>query len=808
MTHCECNLETRNRFEPDNRFIGDIEDGKRYPYGVYTKCEADARFLKKSEVPEIPEIEDLKEEIESKADKSELEGLQTALSITNKLNPEFIDYSSEFAKVSNTEKASWNDKLEYAGSGLTKSGTTINHSNAVAAKTVPAFSQITYDTQGHITGSADATAAQLEAINSGATAGKIAAIETIDTKTADLQGQIDQIVISAAEESVVAPEVAAARVGTDGTEYSTLKNRLDAENTAYTQMVSGFTENLEELGNKVISQTPNLYIPGYTERENGYMALPNATTITPSSSYITLKVKVKPNTKYTITHQRHWGGFFDYSGNNVGHMGGNSEDFYDYTVETPANTAYMWVVVPASENLSAFMIVEGTALPADPVMGKLYLQNYINIPQSIPLINMSDSRHITFDITTKSIAIPQCSIVHGTSGKSFAGKTLNLKDTPTDNSSWALLYDYDLNDIVVAKWKGPFSYPVIGMVYYNKIYFNGVLENQIIYMDDGVEISTSVANANAYIQLSDSQKIVYNYDNKTLLIPAPAFTIINNKGVARPNPITLELSSVLVSGACMLWCTTDGEIYATSWNGDKRHNKSDSLLGSIYHRNVVIFGAKEEDIVVKDSTVCFFGDSITAGVHTTKTYHMYFAEWGGFVCKNYGIGGTGYVKTISGDTVTGGGAEGIGTSIAQSGDNTVIDIMRNVDEITKCVIFSGTNDFGSSIDIGAFRTAVQNTLDYALTRTPYILVITPIMRENYKTRINNVGKKLVDYSNVVIEECNNRGIAYVDGMSVSLNPDNASYKSTFIPDGLHPNATGHTMLARKMYSDFLAAMAK
>lgn len=124
MAHYECNLETRNRFEPDNRFIGDIEDGKRYPYGVYTKCEADARFLKKSEVPEIPEIE---EELEKKADKetvalltavvetkasiADVQGLQPKLSESNKLNPEYIEYNSTHATVTNTEKTSWNEKV-------------------------------------------------------------------------------------------------------------------------------------------------------------------------------------------------------------------------------------------------------------------------------------------------------------------------------------------------------------------------------------------------------------------------------------------------------------------------------------------------------------------------------------------------------------------------------------------------------------------------------------------------------------------------------------------------------------------------
>ena len=57
-----------------------------------------------------------------------------------------------------------------------------------------------------------------------------------------LQGQINQIEISASAEAVVAPEVAAARVSENGTEYTTLKERLDTENenlnTAVNQLVT------------------------------------------------------------------------------------------------------------------------------------------------------------------------------------------------------------------------------------------------------------------------------------------------------------------------------------------------------------------------------------------------------------------------------------------------------------------------------------------------------------------------------------------------------------------------------------------
>lgn len=72
----------------------------------------------------------------------------------------------------------------------------------------------------------------------------------------DLQGQIDQIVISASAESVVAPEVAAARVGTDGTSYQTLKARLDAEYGALTDEQTNLKSDLDELiGKKPVSFT-------------------------------------------------------------------------------------------------------------------------------------------------------------------------------------------------------------------------------------------------------------------------------------------------------------------------------------------------------------------------------------------------------------------------------------------------------------------------------------------------------------------------------------------------------------------------
>lgn len=79
-----------------------------------------------------------------------------------------------------------------------------------------------------------ATDAMIAAINA-VLSGK-ANTTDVNTAVADLQAQIDQIEISASAESVVAPEVAAARVDADGTQYSTLKGRLDASDIRVSEL--------------------------------------------------------------------------------------------------------------------------------------------------------------------------------------------------------------------------------------------------------------------------------------------------------------------------------------------------------------------------------------------------------------------------------------------------------------------------------------------------------------------------------------------------------------------------------------------
>lgn len=57
--------------------------------------------------------------------------------------------------------SSLNSKIDSAGTGLSKSGTTLNHSNSITAQTSTVLKKIKYDGQGHITGTANVEGADL-----------------------------------------------------------------------------------------------------------------------------------------------------------------------------------------------------------------------------------------------------------------------------------------------------------------------------------------------------------------------------------------------------------------------------------------------------------------------------------------------------------------------------------------------------------------------------------------------------------------------------------------------------------------------
>ena len=200
----------------------------------------------------------------------------------------------------------------------------------------------------------------------------------------------------------------------------------------------------------------------------------------------------------------------------------------------------------------------------------------------------------------------------------------------------------------------------------------------------------------------------------------------------------------------------------------------------------------------------FVGDSITAGSGTTKKYFEYLAQM------------------LDLGSVTG---MGIGGSCISSGsdygnNNTpLINRYKNIPSADLIQIFMGTNDYGHATPIGSPEDMQAETFYGALnTIIPYLLetrkeskivFVTPLHRNAKSTGTtskneyepNASGHTLHDYVEAIKQVCAMHGVSVIDLYSESemdprLDPKNTAY----FPDGLHPNAAGHELIAGIMES--------
>lgn len=90
MHDCDC-MNTRNRFNPENRFIGDIEDGKRYPFGVYTKEESDERYAVKATEEQVTALQTT---VAGKADEQECVDIRARLDALEYKDIEILSFTT------------------------------------------------------------------------------------------------------------------------------------------------------------------------------------------------------------------------------------------------------------------------------------------------------------------------------------------------------------------------------------------------------------------------------------------------------------------------------------------------------------------------------------------------------------------------------------------------------------------------------------------------------------------------------------------------------------------------------------------
>lgn len=146
-----------------------------------------------------------------------LDSKQNTLSTTNQLNPAYINYSDTYSSVSSTEKSAWDNKQ--SALSPTQLSAVNSGVNAELVSQIPTNATAISNLQSTVN-----TKASQSSLNT--------LSDTVDTKAnaesiTALQQQIDNLIAPTTQDA----EVQNARIGADGSRYTTLGDRLNAEDT-------------------------------------------------------------------------------------------------------------------------------------------------------------------------------------------------------------------------------------------------------------------------------------------------------------------------------------------------------------------------------------------------------------------------------------------------------------------------------------------------------------------------------------------------------------------------------------------------
>lgn len=147
----------------------------------------------------------------------------------------------------------------------------------------------------------------------------------IDDATAELQAELDEAISGATEDS----EVINARVTSDGTTYSTLKARLDAENTELKNAISDVDDRLTPLDGKIVAE----WEIGQRYVNNGQDTLANTSTRirTKAGTYLQFKSGEIIALKNLQEYQFYIG--YSTDGGSTFQTTGNREELYTFATD-------------------------------------------------------------------------------------------------------------------------------------------------------------------------------------------------------------------------------------------------------------------------------------------------------------------------------------------------------------------------------------------------------------------------------------------------------------------------------------------
>ncbi len=203
---------------------------------------------------------------------------------------------------------------------------------------------------------------------------------------------------------------------------------------------------------------------------------------------------------------------------------------------------------------------------------------------------------------------------------------------------------------------------------------------------------------------------------------------------------------------------------------------------------------------LKGLKINILGDSITEGYgcsNRSKRFTDLIAAQTGAITRNYGISGT----RIALQQVSSGNEQWEQPFVTRvEGMDPDADII---------VIFGGTNDYGhgdapfgdfADRTAGTFIGALHVLYTQLLEKYPaaQIVILTPLHRDG-ETNRNSRNKNMADYAAAIRQVAEYYSLPVLNlWATYGVQPAVPVMKTTYMPDGLHPNDAGHVILARKI----------
>lgn len=314
----------------------------------------------------------------------------------------------------------------------------------------------------------------------------------------------------------------------------------------------------------------------------------------------------------------------------------------------------------------------------------------------------------------------------------------------------------------------------------------------------------------------------YNLENRTLIIndlPAEGYYVI----YLVFDTVTKEVELLYSNGESLLldmknfnnkvvicYGLTDGQTYFSFGGINDDYVKvivkyernvdntleDDKIIPKYAEKKIITSLLQKNRWFAKKANI--IGDSVIKGENSADSYKrmkddnvasILMEEFGFSEVRNYGIGGS-RITSHSDATFP---QKGMVDRYVSMNDDSDLNIVSG-----------GTNDFGSSIELGTlsdlsdntkFKPALYNLLKGMQDKYPgkelYFIIPTHRNDKNPDNKTNSVGLTLKDYVNACYEVCELLSVEVIDmWKGLGFSPHVTTLKNQFMPDGLHPSIRG------------------